>query len=222
MLKVFKALVKRDMTLAWRRRTDLLNAVLFFVMVSSLFPLAIGADPKLLRLIGPGVVWVGALLSCQLTLPRLFASDHADQTLEAMVLAPTPLSVLVLAKVLSHWLCANMPLVFIAPVLGMQFGLGPEALGVLALSLALGTPSLSLIGAIAGALTLGLRGAGMLVALLVLPSYCPVLIMGCLAVEATVSGLSPEPYLLLLAAFSLATVAIGPWAIATAIGIAYE
>jgi heme exporter protein B len=139
-----------------------------------------------------------------------------------MLIGATPLSVIVIAKVIAHWLAANLPLVLIAPLLGLQFGLPADALAVLALALALGTPSLSLIGAIGAALTLGLRGGGVLLALLVLPLYAPVLILGSLAVEATAAGLAAQPYLLLLAALSLGALSLAPWAIASALRISCE
>ena len=222
MLSVMRSVIHRDLTLAWRRRSDVLTTLLFFVIVASLFPLGVGAEPQLLRAIGPGVVWVAALLASMLALSRLFAADYADGTLEQMLLAATPLSVIVIAKVVAHWIAANLPLVLIAPLLGLQFGLPADALAVLALALALGTPSLSLIGAIGAALTLGLRGGGVLLALLVLPLYAPVLILGSLAVEATAAGLSAQPYLLLLAALSLAALSLAPWAVSASLRISYE
>ena len=222
MTAVMRSVIARDLTLAWRRRTDVFTSVIFFVIVASLFPLGIGPEPKLLLAIGPGIVWVAALLASMLALSRLFASDYADGTLEQMLLSATPLSVIVIAKVIAHWIAANLPLVLIAPLLGLQFGLPSDALAVLALALALGTPSLSLIGAIGAALTLGLRGGGVLLALLVLPLYAPVLILGSLAVEATTAGLAAQPYLLLLAALSLAALSLSPWAVAAALRISYE
>ncbi len=222
MLAVMRGVIVRDLTLAWRRRSDVFTSMIFFVIVASLFPLGIGPEPKLLLAIGPGVVWVAALLASMLALSRLFASDYADGTLEQMLLAATPLSVIVIAKVIAHWIAANLPLVLIAPLLGLQFGLPADALAVLALALALGTPSLSLIGAIGAALTLGLRGGGVLLALLVLPLYAPVLILGSLAVEATAAGLFAQPYLLLLAALSLGALSLAPWAVSAALRISYE
>ncbi len=222
MLDVMRGVIARDLTLAWRRRTDVFTSMIFFVIVASLFPLGIGPEPKLLLAIGPGIVWVAALLASMLALSRLFASDYADGTLEQMLLAATPLSVIVIAKVIAHWIAANLPLVLIAPLLGLQFGLPADALAVLALALALGTPSLSLIGAIGAALTLGLRGGGVLLALLVLPLYAPVLILGSLAVEATAAGLTAQPYLLLLAALSLGALSLAPWAASAALRISYE
>jgi heme exporter protein B len=222
MSSVMLAVIRRDLTLAWRRRADVFTVLIFFVIVASLFPLGIGAEPKLLRAVGPGVAWVSALLACLLALPRLFAADHADGTLEQMLLSPAPLPVIVIGKVVAHWLATSAPLVAIAPLIGLQFGLPAEALTVLAASLLLGTPALSLIGAIGAALTLGVRGGGVLLALLVLPLFTPVMILGALAVEATAAGLAAQPYLLLLAALSLTAASLAPWAIAGALRISCE
>ncbi len=222
MLTILNSIVARDLMLAWRRRSDVFTAVIFFVIVASLFPLGIGPETKLLLAIGPGVVWVAALLASMLALSRLFAADYADGTLEQMLIGAAPLPVVVIAKVIAHWIAANLPLVLIAPLLGLQYGLSGDALVVLSLALALGTPSLSLIGAIGAALTLGLRGGGVLLALLVLPLYAPVLILGSLAVEAVGAGISPQPYLLLLAAMSVASISLAPWAVAAALRISYE
>ncbi len=222
MLSILQSVIMRDLTLAWRRRSDVFTSVIFFVIVASLFPLGIGPEGKLLLAIGPGVVWVAALLASMLALSRLFAADYADGTLEQMLIGAAPLPVVVIAKVIAHWIAANLPLVLIAPLLGLQYGLPADALLVLALALALGTPSLSLIGAIGAALTLGLRGGGVLLALLVLPLYAPVLILGSLAVEAVGAGLSAQPYLLLLAALSVAALSLAPWAAAAALRISYE
>ncbi len=222
MLSVMRSVVVRDLTLAWRRRSDVFTSMIFFVIVSSLFPLGIGPEPKLLLAVGPGVVWVAALLASLLALSRLFADDYADGTLEQMLIGATPLSVIVIAKIVAHWIAANLPLVLVAPLLGLQFGLPADALVMLAFALMLGTPSLSLMGAIGAALTLGLRGGGVLLALLVLPLYAPVLILGVLAVAATAAGLSAQPYLLLLAALSVAALSLAPWAIAAALRISHE
>jgi len=214
--------IARDLRIALRRRADVMTSLIFFVIVVSLFPLGIGADPALLRTLGPGVVWVAALLACMLALARLFANDHADGTLEQMVLSPQPLSLLVLAKTISHWLTTGLPLVIIAPVLGLQFDLSAEALLILIASLLLGTPTLSLIGAIGAALTLGLRGGGALLALLVLPLYVPVLIFGAGAVEATAAALGAAAHLSILGALLLGTIVFAPWATALALKIAIE
>lgn len=219
---VCAAVVRRDLTLALRRRADVLTTFFFFVIVVSLFPLGVGAEPNVLRSVAPGVVWVAALLASMLALVRLFASDFDDGTLEQAVLSPQPLVMLIVAKVFSHWLVTGLPLVLVAPVLGVQFDLPPSALGVMAVALLLGTPCLSLIGAVGAALTLGVRGAGGLVALLVLPLYIPILIFGAGAVSAAQAGMSADGQLSVLGAFLLIAVALGPWAVAKALRIALE
>ncbi len=222
MLAALRCVIHRDLLLAARRISDVLTVLLFFMIVVSLFPLGIGPDPALLRTIAPGVVWVAALLASMLALNRMFAADHADGTLEQMLLGATPLGMTVAAKVFAHWLISGLPLVLISPVLALQFDLPQELLGVLALSLALGTPVLSLIGAIGAALTLGVRRAGVLVALLVLPLTIPVLIFGVAAVEAAVTGLPATPHLMLLGGLLLGALALAPWATAAAVRLALE
>ena len=219
-MRALRCVLWRDLLLALRGRGDVATALLFFVIVASLFPLGIGAEPNLLREIAPGVIWVAALLSSLLSLRRLFESDHADGTLEQMLLGAAPLGVVVLAKAAAHWLAAGLPLVAIAPVIALQYDLPAVLYPVLALSLALGTPVLSLIGAIGAALTLGLRGGGgVLLALLVLPLYVPVLILGAGAVEMSAAGSGGEAQLLLLAAALVFAAAFAPWAIAAALRI---
>ncbi len=214
--------VRRDLLAALRRRSDLATTLVFFAIVASLFPLGIGPDTKLLRELAPGVLWVAALLACLLALNRLFAADYADGTLEQLVLAPQPLSLLVLAKVAAHWLTSGLPLIALAPLLALQFDLAADALAVLLVSLLLGTPVLSLIGAVGAALTLGLRGGGALLALLVLPLYVPVLIFGAGAVEASTAGLGAAPHLSLMGALLLIALVFAPWAAAAALRIAIE
>ena len=222
MLAAARTLVYRDLLVAMRRRSDVAVALLFFVIVVSLFPLGIGAEPNQLRAIAPGVIWVSALLSSMLSLSRLFEADHADGTLEQMLLGASPLGVTAAAKAFAHWLVSGLPLVAIAPLLALQYDLPAGLYGVLALSLLLGTPVLSLIGAIGAALTLGLRGGGVLLSLLVLPLYVPVLIIGAGAVEMTAAGLAPSGQLLLLAALLVVAAAFAPWAIAAALRISLE
>lgn len=216
------AVMRRDLLLAMRRKGEVLTALFFFAIVSSLFPLGIGPETDLLRKIAPGILWVGALLSAMLSLNRLFAADHQDGTLEQMALSATPLGLLVAGKVLAHWLASGLPLVLLAPVLGLQFDLGGDALLVLMASLLLGTPLLSLIGAIGAALTLGVRGGGVLLSLLVLPLYVPALIFGAGAVEAQVSGLGAGGHLSLLAALTVLAAFFAPWAATAALRIAIE
>lgn len=219
---VFWAVIRRDTLLAFRRRSDVLSTLFFFLMVASLFPLGVGPERDLLRTMAPGVLWVGALLASMLSLGRLFVLDHADGTLEQLLLSPEPLSVIVAAKVLAHWLVSGLPLVALAPVLALQFDLPGDAIVVLVASLLLGTPVLSLIGAIGAALTLGLRGGGVLIALLVLPLYIPVLIFGAGAVGAQASGLGSGAHLQLLAGLLAASAVLSPWAAATALRVAID
>lgn len=222
MLEALFWIVRRDVTIALRRRTDVFTTLTFFLIVVSLFPLGIGPELDTLRLIAPGVVWVGALLASMLALEQLFLADHRDGTLEQMLLAPQPLPVLVISKVIAHWLITGLPLVIMAPVLGLQYDLSAEALTVMVGSLLLGTPTLSLLGAIGAALTLGLRSGGVLVALLVLPLYIPVLIFGAGAVEATTSGLGGGAHLSMLGAILLAALLGTPLATAAALRVASE
>jgi heme exporter protein B len=214
--------VRRDLLTALRRRSDVATTLVFFAIVASLFPLGIGPDTKLLRELAPGALWVAALLAGLLALNRLFAADYADGTLEQLVLAPQPLALLVLAKVTAHWLTSGLPLVALTPLLALQFDLAPDALCVLLVSLLVGTPVLSLIGAVGAALTLGLRGGGALLALLVLPLYVPVLIFGAGAVEASSAGLGAAPHLSLMGALLLTALVFAPWAAAAALRIAVE
>lgn len=216
------AVIARDLRLALRRRADLAAVLFFFVIVVSLFPLGVGPEPERLREIAPGVLWVAALLATLLSLPRLFADDFRDGTLEQLALAPLPLGLTVFAKVLAHWLVCGVPLAVLSPLLGLQFGLSGEALVVLSGALFIGTPALSGIGAIGAALTLGVRGGGVLVSLLILPLYTPVLIFGAGAVDAAVNGIGVEAHLSLLAALTLAGVFFAPWPAAAALRIALE
>jgi heme exporter protein B len=222
MLDVAGCILHRDLLLALRRKSDVAVALLFFVIVTSLFPLGIGAEPNLLRGLAPGVIWVAALLSSMLSLDRLFAADHADGTLEQMLLGAAPLGVLVAAKAAAHWLVAGLPLAVIAPLIALQYDLPAVLTPVLALSLLLGTPVLSLLGAVGAALTLGLRGGGVLLSLLVLPLYVPVLVIGAGSVEMAAAGLAPDGQLLLLGALLVVAAAFTPWAIAAALRISSE
>ena len=212
----------RDLRLALRRRSDTFAALFFFVIVVSLFPLGIGPEPQLLRRMAAGVVWVAALLAAMLSLTRLFADDHQDGTLEQMLLAATPLPLLVLAKMAAHWLVSGLLLALASPVLALQFDLSAGGVGILALSLILGTPLLSLIGGIGAALTVGRRGGGVLLSLLVLPLYVPVIIFGAGAVEASVTGLGVTGHFSLLAAMLVVSLVLAPMAAATALRISIE
>jgi len=223
MWRIFLCVLGRDFRLAMRRRTDVLTTLFFFVIVVSLFPLGAGTEKQVLRILGPGVVWVAALLASMLALERLFAADHEDGTLEQMLLTPQPLSVLVLAKVTAHWLLTGLPLVIIAPLICLQYQLPGGSQIAMMFSLLLGTPVLSLIGAIGAALTLGLRGGGILLSLLILPLYIPVLVYGAGAV--TVSAIDfadTQPYFSLLGAFLLLALIFSPLAAAAALRISLE
>lgn len=222
MLEPLLWLIRRDLTIAMRRRADIFTVLTFFVIVVSLFPLGIGPERDTLRLIAPGVVWVGALLASMLALDQIFSADHRDGTLEQMLLTPQPVAVLVIGKVVAHWLVSGVPLVVIAPLLGLQYDLSADGLAALTISLLLGTPTLSLIGAIGAGLTLGLRSGGVLLALLVLPLYIPVLIFGAGAVEATVSGLGGQAHLFMLAAMLVASLVLAPLATAAALRVAED
>ncbi len=222
MLSLLRWVITRDLTLAIRRRADVLTTLFFFVIVVTLFPLGVGPEMDTLRRMGAGVLWVAALLASMLSLGRLFAADHLDGTLEQFLLIPQSLSVVVLGKIIAHWLVSGVPLVLMAPIVGLQYGLSPTALLALLASLLLGTPILSAIGAIGAALTLGLRGGGVLVSLLVLPLYVPVLIFGAGAVDAAVSGLGAEAHLSLLGALLLLALVLSPWTAAVALRISIE
>lgn len=222
MLGFLLTVIRRDVLLAARRRGDWLTAQFFFVMVVSLFPLGIGPEPGMLRSIGPGVVWVAALLATLLSLGRLYAEDHRDGTLEQLMLTPYPHALLGLGKAIAHWIINGIPLLLIAPVLGIQFNLPADALATLVLSLAIGTPILSLLGSIGAALTLGLRGGGALVTLLILPLYVPALIFGAGAVEGVLAGTGAEAHLSLLGAFLLMSLLVAPWVSALALRVSVE
>jgi heme exporter protein B len=212
----------RDLALAWRQRADVLSTLVFYVMVVSLFPLGIGPEPEVLRNIAPGVLWVAALLASMLSLGRLFAADHADGTLEQLLLSPHPLTLLVGAKIAAHWVGCGVPLVLMAPVLGLQFDMRGEDIAVMLVSLLLGTPVLSLIGAVGAALTVGLRNAGVLVSLLVLPLCIPVLIFGAGAVDAAAAGTGAGAHLSLLGAMLILSFVLAPLAAAAALRISLD
>ena len=218
----FSAIVRRDLRIALRRKGDALNVLVFFVLVASLFPFGVGPEPNQLRAIAAGVVWVGALLAALLSLPRLFAADYADGTLEQMLVSPQPLAAVVLAKIAAHWLSTGLPLALVAPLIGLQYGLPADALCILLASLLVGTPVLSLLGAAGAALTLGARGAGALIGLLLLPLYVPALVFGAGAVTAAMSGLNPSAHLSLLGALLAVSSLIGPWAACAALRVALD
>lgn len=219
---ILLAMLRREISLALRQKGEVLTPLVFFVVIASLFPLGVGPESALLLRMAPGVLWVSALLAAMLSLQRLFATDYTDGSLEQMALSPTPLGLLVVAKALAHFLLSGLPLVLMAPILGLQFGLEGRALGILVLSLLLGTPTLSLIGSIGAALTLGVRGAGVLLSLLILPLYIPVLIFGAGAVEADAAGFGVGGHLSLLAALLVLSAFFAPLATTAALRISLE
>lgn len=222
LMQAFVGVVRRDLLLAIRRRSDVATSLIFFVIVTTLFPLGIGPDTSVLRTIAPGIIWVAALLSSMLSLQRLFMSDYHDGLLDQMVLSQHPLAVLVGGKIVAHWIIAGLPIVLLSPLIGLQFDLGLSSIAVLVGTLLLGTPILSLLGSIGAALTLGVRGGGPLMALLVLPLFIPVLIFGAGAVEAHESGLGIEANVSLLGAGLLSGAVLAPVAAAAALRIAVE
>jgi len=217
--QAFAILLRRDLTLAYRRRSEVINPLLFFVLVTAMFPLGVGADPALLRDIGPGVIWVAALLAALLSLETVFRSDFDDGSLEQLLLSPHPLSVLMIAKVLAHWLVTGLPLLIVAPLLSVLLNLSDHAMHTLLITLALGTPVLSLVGAIGVALTVGLRKGGTILSLLVMPLYVPVLIFASSAVANSDAGLPVSAHLSLLAALLVLATSLSPAATAASLRI---
>ena len=217
MLTIFLCVLRRDLLLAYRRKADVVTGLIFFVIVVSLFPLGVGPEPNQLRLMAPGILWVAALLAAMLSLGRMFSFDHLDGTLEQMLASAAPLGVIVCAKILAHWLVSGLPLVVIAPVLGIMFDLPGDLLQVLVISLLVGSPILSLIGAVGAALTIGVRGGGVLLSLLILPLYVPVLIFGAGSVGAQATGMGAAAHLMLLGAFLAVSLLFAP--LATAVGL---
>ena len=218
----FMLVLRRDLRVSLRRRSDTFSTLIFFVMVVSLFPLGVGPEPQLLRTMAPGVLWVAAMLASMLSLPRLFADDHSDGTLEQMLLSTHPLALLILGKTMAHWVGSGLPLVLLSPVLAVQFDLSASAIGVLVLSLMLGTPILSLVGSMGAALTVGLRSSSVLLSLLVLPLTIPVLIFGAGAVEAHIAGLGVAGHFSLLGALLIVSLMAAPWVAAAALRISME
>lgn len=221
-MSAFLILLKQELQLANRQRSEWLTPVIFFVLVASLFPLAVSPEADTLRTIGPGVIWVAALLATLLALPRLFGNGLQDGTLEQLLLMPQSTSLMVLAKILAHWLGSGLVLVIISPLLAIQMQLDAGIIGFVMLTLLLGTPTLSLIGAIGAALTLGLRGGGVLLSLLILPLYTPILIFGTGAVIAQASGFDSSGHLSLLGAYLLLSLALAPWVTTQALKISLD
>ena len=217
--RAFFALLRRDLLLAFRRRTELLFPVIFLLVVISLFPLGIGPSPQLLARIAPGVIWIAALLATVISLDGLFRSDFEDGTLEQFVISGHPLTLISLAKIVAHWLVAGLPIVLLSPLLALWMNLPPGTLGVMVLTLALGTPVLSLIGSIGVGLTISLKRGGQLLSLLVFPLYVPILIIATAAVMAAVDGLPYTQFLGLLIAGLITSLTLAPFAAAAALKI---
>ncbi len=217
--RAFVALVKRDLLLAFRHRGELLNPLLFFMLVVTLFPLGVSPESALLRIMAPGVIWIAALLAGLFSLETMFRSDFDDGALEQMALSPHPLSLLVLAKVFAHWLVTGLPMLLMAPLLGLFLSLPATGLYALELTLLIGTPLLGLVGSIGVALTVGLRRGGVLLTLLVLPLYIPVLIFATNAVSVAVAGLPIDGQLYFLLALLVLAITLAPFATAAALRI---
>jgi heme exporter protein B len=217
--RAFLLLLRRDLTLAFRHRTEIVNPLLFFVLVTTLFPLGVGAETKILQNVAAGVIWVAALLASLLSLDGIFRSDFEDGTLEQFMLSAHPVSLLVIAKVVAHWLVTGLPLLAIAPLLGVLLSLSAKAIGVLVITLALGTPVLSLIGSVGVALTVGLRRGGIILSLLVLPLYVPVLIFASSAVETAAAGIPVTAQLSILGAMLAFALSLAPVATAASLRV---
>lgn len=216
-MKAFLAVLVRELRLTFRQGADAVTALLFFVLAIVLFPLGIGAELQILAYVATGLVWVTALLAALLSLERLFVADYEDGGLDQLALAPLPLEMVVLAKALAHWLTTGLPLLIVAPPLATFLGMGEHGLPMLVAALALGTPSLSLIGGVCAALTLGARRGGVLLPILVLPLYIPVLVFGTATVTAALDGFDPSPNLMILGGLLLGAVVLAPWACAAAV-----
>jgi heme exporter protein B len=221
-MSAFWGLFRRDLRLALRQGGEVGLVLGFFVLAVLLFPFGVGPEPQLLARIAAGIIWVAALLAAVLSLDRLFAADHADGGLDLIALSASPLELSVLAKVAAHWVTTGLPLTVLSPLLSVFVDLDPRAIPALLLGLLIGTPALSLLGAVAAALTLGARRPGVLISLLVLPLYLPPLIFGTGAVEATLTGTGARPHLLLLGAVTLAALPLAPLAAAAALRQALE
>ncbi len=221
-MNVFFAIVRRDVTLALRRMSDTMSVVLFFILAIILFPLGIGPELNVLSRIAAGTIWVVALLAAMLSLDRLFQIDADEGGLDLLILAPLPLEAVVIAKCLAHWLVTGVPLIFSAPILSVLLNMGSDGFLVMIVAMVLATPTLSLIGAVGAALTVGTRRGGVLVSLLVLPLLTPVLILGASAVDLALAGLNAAPLLMLLGAVLLVAVLLCPWAAASGLRLTIE
>ncbi|OCH12850.1 MULTISPECIES: heme exporter protein CcmB [unclassified Aliivibrio] len=222
MLTSMTTIIRRELLIAFRRKADVLNPLWFFIIVITLFPLSIGPEPMLLARIAAGIVWVAALLSALLSLERLFRDDFSDGSLEQMMLMPTPLSVLVLAKVFAHWVLTGLPLIIISPLLAILLSLDFNSWLAIVLTLLLGTPTLSFLGAVGVALTVGLQKGGVLLSLLILPLYIPVLIFATSAIDAASLGMAYNGQLAILGALFMGSATLTPFAISSALRVSVQ
>ena len=221
-MKIWWILVQRDLLMAWRRSSDIFSVVMFFVLAVVLFPLGVGPELDTLRKIAPGIIWVAALLAAMLSLDQLFQSDADDGSLDLLLLAPIPLETIVIAKCCAHWMVTGLPLILVAPILGILLNLPLSGLAVMMITLVISTPTISLLGSVGAALTIGARRGGVLVALLILPLLTPILIMSANAVDLALVGLNYSPLILLLGAFFLICLVICPFVAAAALRLAAE
>lgn len=217
MLQAFLVILQRDLILAVRHRAELMNPVLFFVLVVVLFPLGVGAEVSILQKIAPGIIWIAALLSALLSLDRIFRTDMEDGSLEQMLISAQPMSLLILAKIIAHWVITGLPVVLVGPLLALFLGLSTEGIETLFITLLLGTPILSAIGSVGVALTVGLRRGGVILSLLVLPLYVPVLIFASQAVDASAAGFATLAPVAMLSALLLLALSLTPWAASAAL-----
>ncbi len=222
MMRALSVVLRRDLHLAVRQGGDTVTILMFFVLTVILFPFGVGPEPNILARIASGVIWVTALLASMLSLERMFHADYEDGSLDLLLLSPVPAGALVLVKCLAHWLTTGLPLIVIAPLLAVLLNMDSDGFAALIAAMALGTPTLTLIGAIGAALTLGARRGGVLMSLLVLPLYIPVLIFGVAAIDAAVVGLGARPHLMILAGLLLGTLVLAPLAAAAALRQALE
>ncbi|MCT7294782.1 heme exporter protein CcmB [Ralstonia sp. CHL-2022] len=222
MKPMLMAILRHDLALSWRRRGNLVGCVVFYVIAASLFPLAIGPDPQQLRMLAPGILWVAALLASMLSLSRLFAQEHADGSLDQLLLSPHPLALIVLTKIAAHWLASGLPLLLLTPILAQQYSLPLHATLLLTATLLIGTPAIALIGAVGAALTLGVRNGAALLCILVLPLCVPVLVFGAGAGSAADAGLDVMPHFSLLGACLALSLFVCPLAAAAGLRIAVE
>lgn len=221
-MNAYRQIISRELRLTMRQGADSLMVAAFFLLVGVLFPLGVGPGPTILARISTGVIWVAALLAAMLAMERLFQADYEDGSLDLLVTSPVPLEILIAGKITAHWLTTGLPLIIISPLIGLLLNMNADGYLVLLAALALGTPTMSLIGAVGAALILGARRGGVLLSLLILPLFIPILIFGVGAVEAVLTGITPRPQLLILGGLLIASMVLAPWTAAAAVRQATE